>query len=706
MSRFLQVLVFSFALPTFAAPIGTIAELNAFLSGSSPVTNDFQLTGLVIFSRKGDIHSKAQSIILSDNTGRREFWTTLAPLPAVGQRIRLRGSACIRTDGRPWIFGNDLSADVLEHRPPPSLREFGVSEIREREHDLEPIRVVGTVMEVAHDEIDAMIDFLLIKDGTATLPVAIYRDQLKIASSLLDARISISGLYYCNTSGKRIFSGPYLDARTCTGLGEVRVIRPALADPCETPPLETNPTPTPQEIASMGRRSVEGTVLAVWNGNRLLIRTDRQSLINVELADGSKRPAVGAFVLIAGYPVTDLYQINLVKASCTTLRQPRLDTAAPISVPARCLLRDKKNRPCIKPDFHGEFISLAGEVKKLPTNPREPLVLACDDMLLSVTIPDETALPPNLILGCTVEVSGICVIEAETWHPYFVFPRIKGILLVIRSADDIRILARPPWWTPARLGAVIVTLLLALAAFIIWVRVLNRLVARRGRELFETQIAEASASLKVEERTRLAAELHDALSQNLSAVACQVSAAKSTASDNTETQSLLTTAERMLQSSRTELTRCLWDLRGDALEESDFTRAVENTLRRLSLAADIRVRFNVPRTCVDDTTAHAILCIVRELVTNASKHGNATEIHVAGEMHGNVLSFSVQDNGTGFDTACRKGIAEGHFGLEGIRDRVNRLDGTFDLTSSPGSGAKAVVNLTLKQESSLNEFNA
>ena len=162
-----------------------------------------------------------------------------------------------------------------------------------------------------------------------------------------------------------------------------------------------------------------------------------------------------------------------------------------------------------------------------------------------------------------------------------------------------------------------------------------------------------------------------------------------------ETKNLLATAERMLQSSRTELTRCISDLKCDTLEEPDFDTAIRKNLEMLALPAAIHVRFNVPRARVSDSTAHAILCIVRELASNAVRHGKATSVKVAGSIDNSHLSFSVRDDGTGFDVASRRSVSEGHFGLAGIQDRVNRLDGSFDIRSAPGKGTVARVSMPL-----------
>ena len=98
--------------------------------------------------------------------------------------------------------------------------------------------------------------------------------------------------------------------------------------------------------------------------------------------------------------------------------------------------------------------------------------------------------------------------------------------MVMRAPGDLKILTRPPFWTSGKLLAVIATLMLSLAAVGAWNRSLRRIAERRGRELFKAEIASAGAVLRVEERTRLAMDLHDSLAQNLSAVAWHIAAAQ------------------------------------------------------------------------------------------------------------------------------------------------------------------------------------
>ena len=67
--------------------------------------------------------------------------------------------------------------------------------------------------------------------------------------------------------------------------------------------------------------------------------------------------------------------------------------------------------------------------------------------------------------------------------------------------------------------------------------------------------------------------------------------------------------------------------------------------------------------------------------------------YIAGESHARFVRFSVQDDGCGFDPTCRPRQEDGHFGLDGVQERLNRLNGKLDIESSPGKGT--YVRLTI-----------
>ena len=290
-------------------------------------------------------------------------------------------------------------------------------------------------------------------------------------------------------------------------------------------------------------------------------------------------------------------------------------------------------------------------------------------------------LPEVPEIGSTIKATGLCWMEFHNKYGSDIYPVFLRFTLYPHDAEDLQVLTSPPWWTPFRLLMLVLVLAILLTGSFVWSIALNRKAERRGRELYEERASHAIAEKKVEERTRLAVELHDSLSQTLTGIAMQLEVGKTD------------TAKTMLTACRSDLRRCLWDLRSRTFEEKDMTEAIERTLEPHSIGAKISVRFNVPRERLSDSLTHNILHIVRELVVNAIRHGKATEVKVAGECHGDTISFSVKDNGGGFDPDSVPGPNEGHFGLLGIRERLKALNGTLEIESASGAGSKFKITV-------------
>ncbi|MBQ2631376.1 MAG: hypothetical protein IJG13_16990, partial [Kiritimatiellae bacterium] len=112
---------------------------------------------------------------------------------------------------------------------------------------------------------------------------------------------------------------------------------------------------------------------------------------------------------------------------------------------------------------------------------------------------------------------------------------------------------------------------------------------------------------------------------------------------------------------------------------------------------ELVVRFNVPRERLADDTAHALLRIIRELVLNSIRHGRAKTVRIAGCVDGGRLLFSVSDDGCGFDPGNHPGIRDGHFGLQGIRERINHFGGDMSVESEIGRGSKVSISLSMNE---------
>jgi signal transduction histidine kinase len=258
----------------------------------------------------------------------------------------------------------------------------------------------------------------------------------------------------------------------------------------------------------------------------------------------------------------------------------------------------------------------------------------------------------------------------------------------------VRVIRTPSWWTARRLAFVVAALFALIMFFSVYNRILAAVVKRRSRQLLKSEAAKIESDLRIDERTRLATEIHDAISQTLTGVSFQIdAAAKTLPTDVNAAERFLAVARRTLLSCREELRRCIWDLRSDTLGMDNFSEAVKKTVRQGTGDARLSVRFDIGREKLSDSTAHAILCVVRELAVNAARHGKARNIKIAGSLDNDGIKLSVADDGCGFDPAARPGPTEGHFGLQGAKERLSAIGGTMRIESSPGKGTRVVISM-------------
>ncbi|WP_158790726.1 sensor histidine kinase [Granulicella sp. L60] len=193
----------------------------------------------------------------------------------------------------------------------------------------------------------------------------------------------------------------------------------------------------------------------------------------------------------------------------------------------------------------------------------------------------------------------------------------------------------------------------------------------------------------LDERGRLAREMHDTLIQGCTSVSALLEGVASLQMKNHELQEdLLRHARAQVRTTIDEARHAVWDLRheeGTALELSASVKAI---------AAQTTMEFGVAVNCVVEGEAYSVpgailrelLMVVREAVYNAVLHGRARQIDIQVCYELDRLAVNVTDDGVGFDTT--KTPAEGHYGIVGMRERVERVGGVFGLRSAPHSGTK------------------
>jgi len=478
-------------------------------------------------------------------------------------------------------------------------------------------------------------------------------------------------------------------------LADVRIAPGATGDPFDAPPIDKNP-PLLDELANPTPRRAVGTVIARWQDKVMLKTAGGESLI-AELRDGIDLPPIGESVEAAGIPVTDLYRIHLAESVWRKSDDAPIKPESPYAVTLEFLFKSISGGEFImNPICFGHVLTVVGTLREFVTDERGERRLLLENEGHTIQIDCSNA--PDASKAETdsqISATGVCVLDSDFWRPSLPFPKNKSLFLVARGPDDIVVLKRPPWWTPAKFLVAASVMAGVIVMILFWNAALRVLVERKSREVVKAQARKLESELRIAERTRLAADLHDSLSQNLTVIGYQVSNARNTLGDkDPATTECLNTAAKMIRSCRTDLRRCLWDLRSDVLDETDFAEAIRKTVAPVSGPASVAVRFAGPRTSISDSTAHGVLNAVRELVANAVRHGAAAKIRIAGEVRAGTLKLSVRDDGCGFDTSARPGQTEGHFGLDGISERIERLGGTFGIESSPGGGTYAVMSFS------------
>ena len=580
--------------------------------------------------------------------------------------------------------------DLLSHGALPLAPSLPISACHRAENTHRRICTRGILTEVIPDDVDRHFVFLILEDKASSLFLICQSTHDKVGDFLrfLGKGITATG-YLTPASSRHQSEGNSL---MISGIDSFSPDPSAHTDAFDVGELPLDMANDPKALARTGRRKVAGTILTRWQGNKALLQTPSGSVVRVEFA-ATDCPRIGETVEAVGLPETDRININLIRALWRPARRADAITPKPVrDTTVRAILTNRHGDPRFCTREIGQPFRVQGTVKGVLDVHGGYRRLLIEDEGFTIFIDGD--IPADLQEGCRILATGVFIQDSDTWRPGIFLPKIRGMSLITRSEDDIRLLSSPSWWTPARLVTALTVLLVLLVVILIWNASLRIMVVRKSRALLRTETAKLSETLKIDERTRLAVELHDYLAQNLTAISYQITAALNRLSHNTDdTAECLKTADRMLQSSRTDLRRCLWDLKSDALNEPDLAKAIRRTSEPVLGDATLRIRFEVSRARLNDTTAHAVLSICRELVSNAVRHGNAGCIRIAGERKEGMIRFSVSDDGCGFVVADRPGNSGGHFGLSGIAERAKNFNGSLQINSTPGKGTRVVVTL-------------
>lgn len=204
---------------------------------------------------------------------------------------------------------------------------------------------------------------------------------------------------------------------------------------------------------------------------------------------------------------------------------------------------------------------------------------------------------------------------------------------------------------------------------------------------------DAKQAVILEERNRLAGEIHDTLAQAFSAISIQLGVAKRIAhQDPEEVQQILDRTLELAQAGLAQARRSVWALYLDATKYTDLAQSLSASVKQLTTSTPVQVELNIQDTaCTLPTIVSMnLLRIGQEALLNALKHAQATIIWIDLTCESQEVSLSVRDNGRGFTLPASQDVSGG-FGLLGMYQRAGRIGGQLTIATQPGQGTEVLV---------------
>jgi signal transduction histidine kinase len=306
------------------------------------------------------------------------------------------------------------------------------------------------------------------------------------------------------------------------------------------------------------------------------------------------------------------------------------------------------------------------------------LMLQMSDVVFYATLPPDFSTDAAIPLNSIVRVTGICVVRSGgLWR----VPESFGMLL--RSPQDMIALRAPSWWNLRHtvwLLGIAVSILMVVVAWVV-------LLGKRLREQIFITRQKLKHSAVLEERNRIARELHDTLEQELAGITMQLDLATDCFQQAPRiARQALDTARDMSRHSMVEARRSVWDLRCQLLEHGDLVSAISQVVEPLVSADHVKVNVAIKGTPIrlPGQKEMNLLRIAQEAVANAVKHGCPREVNIELLYTATAVCLNVIDNGCGF---CASHAApSGHFGLLDMRERAHSMGSQLNVQSQIGHG--------------------
>jgi len=208
----------------------------------------------------------------------------------------------------------------------------------------------------------------------------------------------------------------------------------------------------------------------------------------------------------------------------------------------------------------------------------------------------------------------------------------------------------------------------------------------------------------LQERERLARELHDGIGQVLAYLGMQAQTIRKYLKDsNTDrADSLLERLVEIAQNAHADVRESILNLRIDSTRDWSFISALKQYLINFQVNYGIHTELittdGIGDNAFDPGAGAQLLRVIQETLTNTRKHSNAGNVRVTIEQTGSDRHIIIKDDGCGFDVDQSDATNDGHFGLVFMRERMEQIGGSLNIDSTPGEGTIVILYVPVREQ--------
>ncbi len=588
-----------------------------------------------------------------------------------GQLVEVKGVAGL-AGYAPRVEAREIS--ILSQGELPRPRHLSFDWLNSGREDCQWVEVRGVVRAIkANASNDYYLDISM--DGNR-LQVCVLGSVIPHCLRLIDSTVRVRGVLGSNRNSRQQILAPLLWVTGTNLFVEDVPVEDPFAAPIRPVAslLQFAPDSAPNH-----RVRVRGTVTHQNRGSAVFIRDGTQGLWLQTRETAPLKP--GEIVDAVGFEGMGKYSPVLQDVIYRRIGDQPPPRPAVIS-----------EAEALKGDHDADLVCMEGQLLDSYQNADDRIfVFQSDRGVFNAYLPRTAergalSIPRN---GCRLRLTGICLIDEVLAHVDKVRPTLFRILL--RSPADIVVIQRPSWWTlPRLLWAFAALGLLSLAA-LAWVLSLRRRVQLQTAIIAKKIQREAV----LEERHRVAREIHDTMAQSYSGLGFQIESIASQLAADAPVRSRLEIARQMVRHGQEEFRRSLANLRAQEFERGELAEALGESGRQMTAGSGVAFEMSVHGVTrrLDEAVESNCLRIAQECITNALRHARARRITAELSFAPDRVEVRISDDGIGFDLGTLTQLNEGHFGWRGIRERAEQIHAHVELKSQPGHGTTVVVTV-------------